>query len=271
MALTVSKMKEMPITKIEVNEYECARCGHKWINRVNGKDGQIPKYCAKCKRTSWKGEMSPKENGLRRRIQGYNELYSHRYEDKMRNMIKWNPDVVEKFLIMEPRATIKQLEKIVYSSPLFRYNNGADIYRTRSYVPDPDKPGYLKYDRSPWIPDPDEPKKRIYNPDPNFVSDHKKAIIQEAQIRRKLMENILKERGIEIESVDVRLGKILLELGRKLEEAGTTPRHKICARLIKELSDTTIDKSDIERLCPTEWKQKQPANRKKVPVPSITK
>ena len=37
---------------------------------------------------------------------------------------------------------------------------------------------------------------RNYHPD--FVSNHDKAVIEEARIRRKLMEDMLKERGIEV-------------------------------------------------------------------------
>ena len=44
--------------------------------------------------------------------------------------------------------------------------------------------------------DPNNPDKIKWNFNPDFVSDHEKAIIQEAQIRRKLMEDMLKERGI---------------------------------------------------------------------------
>jgi hypothetical protein len=58
----------MPIHDIKVKEYECAWCGYKWINRVNGKDGPIPDKCAKCKRGKWiNGEsdiMTPQEIGL---------------------------------------------------------------------------------------------------------------------------------------------------------------------------------------------------------------
>ena len=42
---------------------------YKWINRVNGKDGPVPKRCAKYKRLNWDrdeiigiDEISPKEN-----------------------------------------------------------------------------------------------------------------------------------------------------------------------------------------------------------------
>ena len=66
----------MPITRIEVNEYNCMQCGYKWINRINGEDGPIPKYCAKCKRSTWNGEaMSAKEKGLRAVIINMGEFY----------------------------------------------------------------------------------------------------------------------------------------------------------------------------------------------------
>jgi hypothetical protein len=189
----------MPIFKVEVNEYLCVHCGYIWTNRVNGKDGPVPKRCAKCKRTNWdKGSISPKEVGLRRRIKGFNELYSYKYDEKMSSLIKWNPDVCEKFLNMDPRPTVEQLKRVVYSSPLRRYNNGSDVYRYRGWIPDPDKPGYLKYDKSPWIQDPNNPGKTIYNPDRNFVSDYNKLIVEEAQTRRKLMEDTLRARGINV-------------------------------------------------------------------------
>ena len=28
----------MTISRIQVNEYHCVKCGYKWINRFNGKD-----------------------------------------------------------------------------------------------------------------------------------------------------------------------------------------------------------------------------------------
>jgi phage FluMu protein Com len=56
----------MTIYVIRVKEYECAKCGHKWINRINGKDGPIPERCAKCKRVNWNGGLeigtTPEEN-----------------------------------------------------------------------------------------------------------------------------------------------------------------------------------------------------------------
>jgi len=50
----------------------------------------------------------------------------------------------------------------------------------------------------PYRRHPKNPSKKIYNPDPNFVSDYNKLIVEEAQIRRKLIEDTLRERGIEV-------------------------------------------------------------------------
>jgi predicted Zn-ribbon and HTH transcriptional regulator len=47
----------MTIYVIRIKEYECAKCGYKWIDRINGKDGPIPERCAKCKRVNWNGGL----------------------------------------------------------------------------------------------------------------------------------------------------------------------------------------------------------------------
>jgi hypothetical protein len=68
----------MTISRIQINEYQCVLCKYKWINRINGKDGQIPDRCAKCKARNWnEGKMTPEENGLRRRLRGMKKLYEH--------------------------------------------------------------------------------------------------------------------------------------------------------------------------------------------------
>jgi hypothetical protein len=88
----------MPIHKIEVLEYECAKCGYKWINRYNGKDGPKPKRCAKCKHKFWEqGLMSEQEKSWRRQL------------------IKWHytPNCME-FLNTVPRPTIKEIMTVIY-------------------------------------------------------------------------------------------------------------------------------------------------------------
>jgi len=177
----------MPIRQIQVNEYECAWCGYKWINRVNGKDGNIPSKCAKCKRSAWiNGEsdvMTPQEKGLRQRIKHLGELYQNdtlhwRWPDEDW-YIDWPSDLSEKFLSIKPRPTIQELKRVIYdTSPLERFNNGSDVLRHRGYLPDPDKPGWLKYDRS------------------KHHQNYKKLLEEEAQKRMQLMIEIMKSRNV---------------------------------------------------------------------------
>lgn len=192
----------MPIHEIKVNEYECLHCGHKWINRTNYKDGPVPKNCAKCKRQTWNMyRITPKENGLRKIVRGFRDLYNDhdKYQLKGKaSRINWPADLCEQFLAIEPRPTIYELNDIVYSSPLKRFNNGEAIYRTRNWVPDPKVPGGFRRDPSIYEPISDRPGyvKRKHNLDPKFVSDYDKLVIKEAEIRKKLMIDIMKDRGI---------------------------------------------------------------------------
>jgi hypothetical protein len=96
----------MPISMVEVKEFRCAKCGYKWVNRVNGRDGPLPKRCAKCKKHGWNdesGNITPEENGLRRRIKGYKDVYHN-----------WSGELTEKFFNLHPRPTIKDLRRVVY-------------------------------------------------------------------------------------------------------------------------------------------------------------
>ena len=143
-------------------------------------------------------------------------------------------------------------------------------------------------DKSRWTPDPENPEKEIWNRDPNFKSDWIKLIEKETRLRKEVMKRVIKSRGEKIPKVktlkeweeareeqfakimdgyrkeadnskDVRISEGLLKLGRALEEEGEIPRHKICAKMMEMLSNT-FDKSDVERLCPPQWK----------PVPALT-
>jgi DNA-directed RNA polymerase subunit M/transcription elongation factor TFIIS len=52
----------MPMHKIQTIEYECNRCGYKWIERRNGqerrKEEGLPSYCRKCKSYLWNTERT---------------------------------------------------------------------------------------------------------------------------------------------------------------------------------------------------------------------
>jgi hypothetical protein len=178
----------MPIHDIQIKEYECSWCGYKWINRVNGKDGPIPERCAKCKRWNWnEGEaekISPEENGLKRRIKGFEKLYKYveyYWTEYLSHppkyvTIDWPAGLTEIFLNLKPRPTIRELIRVVYPQGLaMRALTSQNQYTHRGCVPDPEKPGWLKYDRE----------------------EHIKIRQEEAQKRIELMIEIMKSRGVQ--------------------------------------------------------------------------
>jgi len=144
---------KMPTYRIEITEFECARCGYKWVNRINGKDGPVPLRCAKCKRTNWNGDalIKGEENGLRRRIRGYKKLYEYAsfYSG---DEIHWSADLAERFLNLNPRPTIAELKRAVYPKDLpLKPLDSQNQYSKRNFVPNPDKPGWLKYDEKEYV------------------------------------------------------------------------------------------------------------------------
>ncbi len=166
----------MPIKIIQVSEYECVHCGYKWINRVNGKEGPVPKNCAKCKRKYWNGKskdegydpINPRERGLRRRLcrfEGYDKREGTGWGG---STSYWPNELCKKFLNLNPRPTISELKQALI--PL-----GWNPHRHRNRVPDPDKPNYLKYD-----------------PD---GQEYKKLLKDEVEKRREFMKRIIEERS----------------------------------------------------------------------------
>lgn len=160
----------MPKHKVEVTEYECMKCGYKWINRINGKDGIEPKRCAKCKHSNWdKESRTPEQVGLRRRVSYLESLYDtqlrYYWSDKT---FSWPKGIIEKFLDVEP--TIAELKQVLLAGKLKL--NSQNQYRHRGWVANPDKPGYLKYD--------DEAYQQLLK--------------QDAQKQQELMQKIIESR-----------------------------------------------------------------------------
>jgi len=130
----------MPIQLIQVSEYECVYCGYKWINRLNGKDGPVPKNCAKCKRKYWNGDkeeynpITPRERGLRKRLYRY-EGTIHPSGGMRGSTAYWPNELCNKFLALNPRPTIKELLQALY--PL-----GHDLSKAKFLT------GDLEYDYS---------------------------------------------------------------------------------------------------------------------------
>ena len=263
----------MPITRIEVNEYECIRCGYKWINRVNGKDGPVPSKCANCKRSTWNGEaMRSREKGLRARVSNLGKFYqiiSHNVDldtsERERMSTVWDERLVDQFLNdLNPRPMEEELYDVLTSEEDgnisdFKLSVGGNFREIRHRygrieIEDPNLDLDLDPERSVYF--------THYKWDP---TTYVKLLISEAEGRKELIRELIRKRDIEPVDCspdyirwdnprDVILGKGLLKLGRALEEEGT-PSHKIYAKMVKQLPH--VDKSRIERLCPAEWKPKQ--------------
>ena len=151
----------MPIQRIEISEYQCIHCSYKWINRANGKDGPIPKKCARCKRPNWNAgnHMTPKEVGLRRRVQKLYKVYHDsvwRLIDPLPDLSTFSVDdyldrkVVAKFLNLDPRPTIEELRHVLLSPELKLRLNSQNLLRKEARIPNPEKPGWFKRDRRPY-------------------------------------------------------------------------------------------------------------------------
>lgn len=163
----------MPMKKVEVIEYECIKCGYRWINRVNGVDGPIPKRCAKCKRTNWnQGSPTPKEIGLRRRIDSLKTIYEYQSLALFRDKVNWTKGLTEKFLNLDPRPTMAELERVLYAPELVLRLDSQNQFSHRRYVPVSDKPGLLKYD----------------------PREYEKLFKQDAQTQQQLMQMIIDSR-----------------------------------------------------------------------------
>jgi hypothetical protein len=136
--------------------------------------------------------MSLQEVGLRRRVKELKRMYENDcYHFKvLKNMINWDDELVEKFLATRP--TLTSLDSVLRCPPLYRSNNKI-ANRFRGYIPDPNKPGYLKRDRSHYyLSDPNAPYSWRYNPDPNIVGQFEKLVVKEARARQKYMESHIK-------------------------------------------------------------------------------
>ena len=178
----------MPIQRIEVSEYQCIYCSYKWINRTNGKDGPIPKKCARCKRPNWNtGDyMSSKEVGLRRRVQNLYRIYHvsvGRLTDPLPNLNTFSVDdylnrkVVTKFLNLDPRPTIEELRQVLFSPELKLGLNSQNQLRKEAWIPNPEKPGWFKLDRRPY-------------------HEYLKLVKADAQKQQQIMQQVIQSRII---------------------------------------------------------------------------
>ena len=171
----------MSIQKIEVSEYACEKCGYRWINRINGKDGPIPERCAKCKRENWNGEdITPKESGLRRRVKGLKQLYDFAVFHWIAKLdpadctINWSNELTDIFLNLNPRPTIQELKQVIYPAGLaIKPLNSQNQLTNLGFVPDPNEKQAL-----------------IHNP-----KEHVKLRREEAKRRQEIMFQIIESKS----------------------------------------------------------------------------
>jgi hypothetical protein len=173
----------VPYHKIEVIEYECAKCDYKWINRINGKDGPKPIRCAKCKRWDWEeGYLSNIEKRLRRdllRIESVETVHLTMFGETRVNLAP--TDLCATFLSIYPRPTVQELEAVLnpvsYFGPYKHHgfpNHGGDCTE--------------KLDCGPgWI-----PITGGYRYDKEKANEMER---KEEEIRHELMQHVIDSRG----------------------------------------------------------------------------
>jgi hypothetical protein len=91
--------KHIPYQIVEVKEYQCSRCGYKWIARKNGVDKPTPKTCSKCKTALW--DKSPiretnKVVSAEQQTQTYYTWKNLMYDEELRRYRLRNSSLISK-------------------------------------------------------------------------------------------------------------------------------------------------------------------------------
>ena len=148
--------------KIEVTEYQCAKCSYKWINWINGKEGSKPKRCAKCKRWDWEeGYLSRIEKQLRRDLLEIEEnQIKHSTLLDGTGFYSISTDICATFLNVYPRPTVKELMTVLNPicylgpndhshSPVYSHNGtcSEQVDCGPGWIPIHDKLGSYDFDR----------------------------------------------------------------------------------------------------------------------------
>jgi hypothetical protein len=110
--------------------------------------------------------------GLRRRIKYFKSLYECAPLYCGIN-IDWPNGLCEKFLDIKPRPTIEELEQVLYP-PGGLWLTSQNQFTHRGFVPDPDRPGRMIYNKEEYL----------------------KTLKQEAKKRIELMLQVMKSREI---------------------------------------------------------------------------
>ena len=85
---------------------------------------------------------------MRRRIRGFKKLSRYAGDLWGDHSIAncWSGELTEKFFNLNPRPAITELKRVIYPPGLvIRPLTSQNQYKRRGLVPDPEKPGWLKY------------------------------------------------------------------------------------------------------------------------------
>jgi integrase len=105
-----------------------------------------------------KDPITPDESGLRRRIkelknfyEGASYYWGHDGGPDVSIQDSWNLNVVQEFLYLTPRPTLTELIQVFRLPKSVISVDSLKKFRLRGYVPDPEKPGWLKYNKEAYI------------------------------------------------------------------------------------------------------------------------
>jgi hypothetical protein len=169
------------ITRVEVNEYSCELCGYKWINRVNGKDGPVPRRCAKCKHQHWeRGHLTSLEKSyqwaLKKRF-GY-----YRCVGRISPFGGWNVEEnIKKYL--QRRPSVEEMRVLLHPMCYFYKSDG------KGCIPTSDK----KY---------------------VDIEATKKAHEYERELSRQLLKELMTQRGIPYDEKEAKLQSLWMRYGK---------------------------------------------------------
>lgn len=106
-------------------------------------------------------------------------FYWGHWDDKEPLDFGWDDKVVEQFLNLSPRPSMSQLVEVFDGREFIIDVDSRRKFRSRGFVPNPDKPGWLKYDKDAYL----------------------ELLRSEAQKRKEIMKEIIKSRGVEFQEL----------------------------------------------------------------------
>lgn len=175
----------MPFRLIQVTEYECAKCGYNWINRINGKEGRKPKRCARCKKWDWEeGYLSRLEKPIRRDILEVEDNPIRYSTLEGTGLYSIPTDLCATFLSIYPRPTLEELRSVL--NPICYLGPNDHEHRPLSHK----RTCIEQVDCGPgWRPRSNSPGH--YDFDEKLCDEMKK---KEKEVRHNLMQHIIDSR-----------------------------------------------------------------------------